>query len=95
MPRKKKAAEPGFNVFQCQLCADHPQFDIPGAFGAHMTDVHQYDMKAKYQKSTQSHIDAADWYEWNYEWKRDGVTFALQSVRNPRHPADAEYWSDE
>jgi len=95
MPRKKKAADPGFNVFQCQLCADHPQFDQPGTFSAHLTDTHQMDTKAKYQKSLTMHLDATDWYQSDYEWKHDGVTFALQSIRLPRHPADREYWARE
>jgi len=97
MARKKKAAEPGFNIFQCRLCPDHPQFEAgpESQFTAHMKDVHQMDMKQKFQKSTLNHLDAADWYEWNYEWKHDGVTFAIQSVRNPRHPDDALYWSDD
>jgi hypothetical protein len=41
MPRKKKAPVEAFNIFQCQLCADHPQFDAGAGspFSAHMTDV--------------------------------------------------------
>jgi len=93
MPRKKKEPVQGFNVFQCQLCTDHPQFEagIGSPFRVHMTDVHGMDMTQKFQKSTLSHIDAADWYEWAYEWKHEGVIFALQSIRAPRARADREY----
>lgn len=94
MPRKKKAAAPGFNVFQCQLCGDHPQFEAPGAFSAHLTDAHQMDAKAKYQKSMTCHLDARDWYQTDYELKHDGAVFALQSTRNPRAGGDAAYGSD-
>jgi hypothetical protein len=53
------------------------------------------DMTQKFQKSALGHIDAADWYQWDYEWKNDGVAFAVQSVRNPRNAEDRDYWSDE
>jgi hypothetical protein len=97
MPRKKKEPAQGFNIFQCQLCADHPQFSAgpESLFTAHMTEAHQMDMKQKFQKSMVCHLDARDWYQWDYEWKRDGVTFALQSVRNPRRASYADDWSAE
>lgn len=82
------------SIFECRLCADNPQFS-PSEFAAHLRETHQMDSSAKYQKSTINHLDARDWYEWNYEWKHDGATFAIQSVRNPRHPDDAMYWGDE
>lgn len=87
MPRKEKEPGQGFNIFQCQLCPDHPQFVAgkDGVFTAHMTEVHGMDMPQKFEKASLGHIDAADWYQWDYEWKHDGVTFAVQSVRNPRH----------
>lgn len=94
MPRKKKAAEPGFNVFRCLLCADHPQF-VAGTFSTHLADVHQMNPKAKYQKRTLAHLDAADWYQWDYEFLNDGVPFATHHVRNPRHPSDEMYWAEE
>ena len=95
MARKKKEVEPGYNIYQCQLCTEHPQFEANGAFSAHLTDTHQMDAKAKYQKSMKAHIDAADWYQTDYEWTHDGVVFALQSVRNPRAHEDRDYWSQE
>jgi len=95
MPRKKKAAAPGFNIFQCQLCADHPQFEQPGTFPAHMTDVHQMDAKAKYQKRLTMHLDATDWYQSDYEFLNGDVVFALQSIRLPRTGEDAAWWHAE
>lgn len=91
MARKKKAAEPGFNIFQCQLCADHPQFEQPGAFSTHLEEAHQMDAKAKYQKRMLSHMDASDWYQTDYEFLNNDVVFALQSIRLPRQ--DKGYWS--
>ncbi len=89
MPRKKKAPEPGFNIYQCELCADKPQFKA-GTFSAHLTDVHQMDAKAKYHKRMKMHMDATDWYQTDYEFLNDGVVFALQSIRQPRR--DKGYW---
>ena len=97
MPRKKNEPIQAWNVFVCQLCADHPQFEVGSdvSFRAHMTDVHGFDMTQQFQKTTRMHLDAADYYQWEYEWKRDDVLFALQSIRNPRTEADRAYWSVE
>jgi hypothetical protein len=92
MPRTKKEPVQGFNVFECRLCADRPQFDGKEGrtFSAHLIDVHQMDAKAKYRKQTDNHLDARDWYEWNYSWFDGDTLIALQSVRNPR--TDKGYW---
>ena len=95
MPRKQKAAEPGFNVFQCQLCADKPQFDQPGTFSAHMTDVHQFNMKDKYHKRMDQHLDATEWSETVYTWLNGETVFAIQQIRIPRTGEDAAWWSVE
>lgn len=95
MTRKKKSAEPGFNIYQCRLCPEHPQFEAPGAFSAHLTDAHQMDAKATYQKRMDRHLDAADWYQTDYTWLNGDIAFALQSVRSPRFGEDAALWSDE
>lgn len=88
-PRKKKEPVQGFNVFQCQLCAEKPEIDAKD-FPAHMRDVHLLDTKAKYQKSMLQHLDATEWYQSDYEWKNGDQVFAIQSVRNPRQGGG--YW---
>lgn len=92
MPRNKKAPIEGFNIFECRLCADRPQFDGKNAntFSAHLTEAHQMDAKAQYHKRMDSHLDAQDWYEWNYTWLNDETVIAVQSVRQPR--TDRGYW---
>lgn len=60
----------------------------PSAFTEHLRTAHQ--MEAKGWKTTINHLDAADWYEWNYGWSKEqgGPLFAVQSVRNPRRGDD-------
>jgi len=89
-PRKKKEPVQGYNVFQCQLCADKPEFEAKD-YPTHMRETHQLDSSAKYQKRMMRHLDATDWFESVYEWLKDDQLFAIQSIRTPRH--DKGYWS--
>lgn len=86
--RVKKPVEE-FNVFLCFLCEDKTEFNA-GTFSAHLRDVHTVDAAQKYQKRMLSHMDATDWYQTDYEWLKDGVVFATQSIRLARR--DKNFW---
>ena len=94
MTRTKRETVKPYNQFLCCLC-DMKEAIEPSDFKKHREEVHQ-DTEHSGRRRMVVHLDSADWYESQYEWRKaepDDTVFAIQVVRMPRRGLDKAIWS--
>ena len=90
MGNKQKKKEE-WVLWQCNTCEGYPQFE-QAEFLEHIKNTHNI-IDTKGKREMRSHLDAADWYEWNYEWTIGELTF-MQQVHLKRKGLDKALWKD-
>jgi len=78
--------------FQCQTCADHPEFDDPAQINQHLLTVHQLEAEPghtgpKGRRRMDMALDGSMWYQNSYTWSFSKgptrVVIAEQEARRP------------
>ncbi len=74
-------------IWTCSACKGSPTFDHEEMM-THLREVHDIDpAKAKGTRTMLAHVDAADWFSWDYEWTI-GDLVLKQSICSERNADD-------
>ena len=72
-----------YNYFICPECDNDAELS-PKEFQKHIDEVHGI-KSATGKRSMLRHLDAADWFAWDYEWTIEGKKFTQHIKQARKH----------